>query len=193
VSLTGPVYRTQDANCCARFRYARTWTWQGTNLAPENFAVLPTEGGSALPVPRWLTQAGPLILSLEPFQHDPVDPNATAALFKDSFTITDPQGQRCTASGLAAAQALAALTIPFIGGLWPVDGGFAMTLAIRSSGGARSTATAQAGDCTLGDAGVGGYIVTIQWNNNQPLLVSAQAMDQPSAIVPTTAIRVPPV
>lgn len=25
VSLTGPLYRAQDANCCARFRYARTW------------------------------------------------------------------------------------------------------------------------------------------------------------------------
>ncbi|MGI8690929.1 MAG: hypothetical protein ACR2M3_20305 [Thermomicrobiales bacterium] len=51
----------------------------------------------------------------------------------------------------------------------------------------------QAGNCVLGGAGIGGYVVTIQMNNDQPLLISAQAVDQPFKAIPDTAIRVPPV
>ncbi|MDQ6906726.1 MAG: hypothetical protein M3176_07860, partial [Chloroflexota bacterium] len=79
VSLTGPLYRTQDPNCCASFRYQRTWNWQGNGLLPENMTILPIEGESALPVPLWLTQSGPLLIaSLEPFFQDPPDLNAIA-------------------------------------------------------------------------------------------------------------------
>jgi len=195
VSLTGPLYRTQDANCCASFRYQRTWTWQGSSLVPENMAILPIEGASALPVPPWLTQSGPLLIaSLEPLLQDPSNADAIAALYRDSFTFTDLQGNACTASGAAAAKALRSLTIPSIGGLWPVDNTFRMTLTTGSSGGAQTAATALAGSCAVGGAGVGGYVVTIQSaGNDQIQLVSAQAVDQPSKAIPANAIQVPPV
>jgi len=195
VSLTGPLYRTQDPNCCASFRYQRTWNWQGNGLLPENMTILPIEGGSALPVPPWLTQSGPLLIaSLEPLLQDPPDLNATAALYRDSFTFTDLQGNTCTASGPAAAKALRTLTIPYIGGFWPVDNTFRITLTTSSSGGAQTAATALAGSCAVGGAGVGGYIVTIQAaGNDQFQLVAAQAVDQPFKVIPANAIQVPPV
>ncbi len=193
VSLTGPLYRTQDPNCCASFRYARTWLWQNGGLVPENMSILPIDGGSALPVPPWLTQSGPtLIVALEPLFQDSPNLDAIAALYRDSFTFTDLQGTSCTAPGPAAAKALRSLTIPYIGGLWPVDATFRMTLTTNSSRGTQTAATALAGSCAVGGAGVGGYLVTIQLINDQPLLVTAQAVDQPFKIIPPTAIQVPP-
>ncbi|MDQ6834526.1 MAG: hypothetical protein M3008_14115, partial [Chloroflexota bacterium] len=193
VSLTGPLYRAQDANCCASYTYARTWTWQGENIIPENLNVLPVESGNAPPVPQWLQQTGPSLFTfLEPFVVDPPDTNLIGADFTDPTTVIDLNGNACMASRQAIGNALAGITIRSIGGLWPTEnGGYKFTLDLSTSGGVAPIA--QADTCAIGGNGVGGYVVTIQQGNAGFALVSVQAVAQPYKVIPDTAIRVPPV
>ncbi|MDQ2784636.1 MAG: hypothetical protein M3Y58_06500 [Chloroflexota bacterium] len=193
VSLTGPLYRAQDANCCASYTYARTWMWQSENLVPENLNVLPVGGTHAPPLPQWVQQAGPSLFTfLEPFFMNPPDTNLIGADFTDPTTVIDLNGNACMASRQAIGNALPGITIRSIGGLWPTDnGGDKFTLDLSISGGVAPMA--QADTCTLGGNGVGGYVVTMQQGNAGFVLTSLQAVAQPFKVIPDTAIRVPPV
>ncbi len=192
VTLRGPLYRTQDPNCCATFSYTRSWTWQGGGLAPGQFDFA-AAGEANQAVPQWLkTNGAALILFLSPFLAAPVDlTGPLASAFSDPIVVTDLQGATCSAPATAFAKGLTSITIPYIGGLWPVDtGGFRATIDLNTSRGA--TPSAQAGNCALGGPGIGGYILTITTTGSAPQIIAAQAVAQVFKAIPDTAIQVPP-
>lgn len=194
VTLTGPVYRTQDPRCCPSYTFARAWAWQGGNLVPDTFDFLPINTTNAPALPQWLKSTGPtLITFLAPFVQIPPDASGIGALFKDQVTVVNLQGQSCSTSGAAVGKALAGIIIPYLGGIWPVDiGGYRVTVSLNAPAGGAPTA-AQAGGCALGGTGTGGYVISILPATNGFALVDLQAVAQVYQAIPDTAIQVPPV
>ncbi len=188
VTLTGPVYRTQDPRCCPTYTFTRTWQWQGTALAPQDFAYQPTASTPALP--PWLTSATFVTVALQPFLQVMPDAAAISPLFASSVAITNLNGQRCTASRAEVGAAVAKIATPPMN-LWQAANNidFDASLSLKTSGG--TPVSAPAGTCTLGGSGVGGYVLTVTVAQSGFLITEMQAVSQLAKAVPDSAIQLP--
>jgi hypothetical protein len=191
VRLSGPVYKTSDANCCPSYTYLRHWQWQGTAIAPQDFAYQ-QRGDSGAPMPPdWLMGIGTYAtLYLQPLVQIAPDANAIAPLFASNVTIKDLNGQSCTAPRAQVGAAVAQAMIPNVN-LWPASNNIDLqaSLSLTTNGGV--PATVQAGSCTLGGSGVGGYIVSVVVAQNGFLITDMQAVAQVFKAIPDTAIQLP--
>lgn len=192
VLLTGPVYRTSDPRCCPSYQLARVWKWQGGNLMTDSFNFLPLETTNALPLPQWLMKNGAnLFTFLSPLTRDFIDLTAIGQLFNNAVVFTDLQGNGCTAAGPDVAKALTAVTGRFIVGLWSLDDS-TYKATLNSTTQSANAPTVQAGSCTFGGAGVGGYVLTIKVGAQATAIVSVQAIGDVYKAIPDTGIQVPP-
>jgi hypothetical protein len=191
VRLSGPVYKSSDPNCCPSYSYLRRWQWQGTAITPQDF-VYQQHGESNAPVlPDWLKGVGPFVtLSLQPLVQVKPDANAIAPLFASNVTIKDLNGQSCTATRADIGAAVAKSIIPNVN-IWPASNGIDLmaTLSLIVNGG--TPVSAQAGACTLGGSGVGGYVANVIVAQSGFLITDLQAVAQVFKAIPDSAIQLP--
>ncbi len=196
VTLNAPLYRANDPRCCPAYAYTQTWTWRGTELLRDGLTLRASDSEVGQPLPEWLRSGGvPLFNFLGPLQALNPETNRVAALFRGPVPIRDAAGRTCSVGAAALAAELPNLLLPGNIYLWPIGNGssFRASLTLQTRDDSGTPVMTTVGSCVLGGTGVGGYVLTIEGQQNGFLVTALQAVDEVYKTIPDTAVIVPAV
>ena len=194
VTLNAPLYRASDPRCCPAYAYMQAWTWRGTELMQDSLTLRASDSEVGQPLPEWLRSSGvPLFTFLGPLQA--INPGASVVgLFRPSIAIRDLAGRTCNTDAAALAAELPGLILPGNVYLWPATGGsFRASVTLQTRDDKGTSVSTTAGSCALGGAGVAGYTLTIEGQQQGFLITGMQAVDEVYKSLPDTAVTVPAV